>query len=112
MGHDVSSNVSPPLGYQPNIVFIQTDDQDVEIGGLAPMARLRSLVGAEGASMQHWYVNTPVCCPSRTETLSGRYHHNMRDANGEEWERSGCGDEPVGEPHGCARISANGTLMT
>ena len=78
-GQGASPNLSPPLGYQPNVVFIQTDDQDVEIGGLTPMTRLRSLVGEAGASMQHRYANTPVCCPSRTETLSGRYHHNMRD---------------------------------
>ena len=23
------------------------------------------------------YVNTPICCPSRTETLSGRMYHNV-----------------------------------
>ena len=92
----------PPLGFQPNIIFIQTDDQDVEIGGLTPMPKLRSLLGERGASLRHWFVNTPVCCPSRTETLSGRYHHNMRDAPGQEWSNLHCGgDEAVGKPHAC-----------
>ena len=57
------------------------------------------LVGSAGASHAHWYVNTPVCCPSRTETLSGRYHHNVRDRPGPEWDISGCGDEAVGQEH-------------
>lgn len=108
----VVAATSPLLGYQPNIVFVQTDDQDVEIGGLTPMPKLRQLVGDEGATMKHWYVNTPVCCPSRTETLSGRYHHNMRDGPGKEWERLDCGDEPVGEPHkcGCMRMNCSRTF--
>ena len=73
------------------------------------MPKLRSLIGEEGATMRHWYVNTPVCCPSRTETLAGRYHHNVRDGPGEEWGRSNCGDEAVGKPHtcGCMRVNCS-----
>lgn len=43
--------VHPPLGYQPNIIFIQTDDQDVELGGLVPMPKLRKLVGEKGCAI-------------------------------------------------------------
>ena len=35
----------PLLGFQPNIVFILTDDQDVEMGGLEPMPKARALLG-------------------------------------------------------------------
>ena len=44
----------PPLGYQPNIVMILTDDQDVEIGGLEPMPKLRKLLGDAGATFKHF----------------------------------------------------------
>jgi len=105
----INHQLHPPLGFQPNIVFIQTDDQDVELGGLEPMPKLRKLVGEQGTTHSKWYVNTPVCCPSRTETLSGRYHHNIRDDNGPEWELNGCGDEPVGDSHpcGCMRVNTS-----
>ena len=76
------------------------------------MPQLQNLVADAGASMAHWYVNTPVCCPSRTETLSGRFHHNMRDRNGPEWSRFHCGDEAVGKPHlcGCMRMNCSATF--
>ena len=75
------------------------DFPQVELDSLTAMPKLGRLVGSAGASHAHWYVNTPVCCPSRTETLSGRYHHNVRDRPGPEWDISGCGDEAVGQEH-------------
>ena len=61
----------------PNIVYIMTDDQDLELGGLTPMPKVRKLLGAEGATGEAFYIATPICCPSRTETLSGRLYHNV-----------------------------------
>eukprot|EP00947_MAST-08B_sp_MAST-8B-sp1_P002917 g2917.t1 len=54
-----------------------SDDQDVELGGLTPMTKTRQRLGAEGAVGESFYIATPICCPSRTETLSGRLYHNV-----------------------------------
>jgi len=78
-------SVSPPLGFQPNFVFILTDDQDTtlgrdgytDIGSMEVMPKVNSIMTHEGASFKHFYVNTPICCPSRTEFFSGRYYHNV-----------------------------------
>jgi N-acetylglucosamine-6-sulfatase len=61
----------------PNIVYIMSDDQDIELGGLTPMPKLRKLLGEQGATGEAFYIATPICCPSRTETLSGRLYHNV-----------------------------------
>ena len=63
---------------QPSIIFILTDDQDVHLGGMEPMAKTRALLGDGGARATSWYIHTPVCCPSRAETLTGKYFHNVR----------------------------------
>jgi N-acetylglucosamine-6-sulfatase len=60
-----------------NIVFVLTDDQDIELGGVTPNVRVRRLIGDQGAVGEAFYVNTPICCPSRTEYLSGRMYHNV-----------------------------------
>lgn len=75
----------PALGFQPNFIFILTDDQDNTLGrdgysaegSLEIMPKLREHLAGEGASFSHFYVNTPICCPSRTEFFSGRYYHNV-----------------------------------
>ncbi len=56
----------------PNIVYIMTDDQDIELGGLTPMPKTRRLLGEQGATGEAFYVATPICCPSRTETRACR----------------------------------------
>jgi arylsulfatase A-like enzyme len=61
----------------PNIVYIMTDDQDLELGGLTPMPKTRRLLGDQGATGEAFYISTPICCPSRTSTLSGRLYHNV-----------------------------------
>ena len=92
------------------IVWVLTDDQDIELGGLTPMTFSREHLGEQGAIGEAFYVNTPVrvvrptvwrairfacnsaarltaappgqiCCPSRTEYLSGRMYHNVLSSN-------------------------------
>ncbi|XP_074838037.1 N-acetylglucosamine-6-sulfatase-like [Carettochelys insculpta] len=60
----------------PNIVLILTDDQDTEIGGLTPMKKTQALIGQAGVSFSNAFTVTPLCCPSRSSLLSGRYPHN------------------------------------
>uniref|UniRef100_A0A8C8SDQ2 N-acetylglucosamine-6-sulfatase n=1 Tax=Pelusios castaneus TaxID=367368 RepID=A0A8C8SDQ2_9SAUR len=59
-----------------NIVLILTDDQDTEIGGMTPMKKTQALIGQPGASFANAFTVTPLCCPSRSSLLSGRYPHN------------------------------------
>mmetsp|Transcript_146131 Transcript_146131/g.207128 ORF Transcript_146131/g.207128 Transcript_146131/m.207128 type:complete len:535 (+) Transcript_146131:75-1679(+) len=72
----------------PNIVFFLTDDQDQVLGGSfpltasngasTPMPRTKALIADKGATATSFYIHTPICCPSRSETLSGRYLHNVK----------------------------------
>ena len=71
------------------------DDQDYYMNSASYMDNLQSLIAKEGITLNRAYVSTPVCCPSRTETLSGRYFHN------------------IGAPTGdCMRIDAVGTVFS
>jgi arylsulfatase A-like enzyme len=62
---------------KPNIVYVMTDDQDIELGGLTPMPKIRRRLGEQGAVGEAVYIATPICCPSRTETFSGRLYTNV-----------------------------------
>jgi arylsulfatase A-like enzyme len=68
----------------PNIVFSITDDQDLLLGGWEnhgptnPMRQTQQLIAAAGATLTHWRIHTPVCSPSRSELVSGRYFHNIK----------------------------------
>ena len=67
---------------QPNIVFLLTDDQDLMLGGNTPMPFTRGLMATAGANLTNFFVNTPVCCPSRATILTGRYPHNWLTPSG------------------------------
>ena len=64
------------LGAKPNIVFIVTDDLDVE--SIASMPKLQAFMVNVGASFQNSFASNPVCCPSRASMLRGQYSHNHR----------------------------------
>ena len=49
------------------------DDQDVEIGGWDPMKQTQALLQKNGGLLTNWRIHTPICSPSRSETVSGRY---------------------------------------
>ena len=70
----------------PNFIFILTDDQDILLNGTSAMPVLQSQLIEAGVSFRG-FVDVPVCCPSRTSTLSGRYSHNLNNT-----ELGWCGD--------------------
>jgi len=59
---------------KPNIIFILTDDQDLE--SLAHMPRVQALLVKQGLTFKNAFVTTPLCCPSRASILTGQYPHN------------------------------------
>lgn len=61
---------------QPNMILLLTDDQDLTLGGNTPMPYTRGLMSTAGAKLNNFFVNTPVCCPSRATILTGKYPHN------------------------------------
>jgi N-acetylglucosamine-6-sulfatase len=69
---------------RPNIVLFLTDDQDQMLGGSfpplsgTPMPKTQRLLADEGVTATNFFVHTPICCPSRSELLAGRYLHNLK----------------------------------
>jgi arylsulfatase A-like enzyme len=59
---------------RPNIVFILTDDQRWDSLWAMPTVQ-RELV-AKGMTFRNFFYTNPLCCPSRTSILTGRYSRN------------------------------------
>jgi N-acetylglucosamine-6-sulfatase len=69
----------------PNIVFFLTDDQDQVLGAafpltqaVTPMPKTLATIAQQGITATNFYIHTPICCPSRAETLTGRYLQNVK----------------------------------
>jgi len=79
----------------PNILVLLTDDQDILLGGMDRMPNLRRYMIDRGVTFSNAYVHTPICCPSRSSILSGRYLHNgitknnsvSGNCNGRQWQQ-------------------------
>ena len=63
----------------PNIVIVLADDLDMTLGGwkASTLSKTRALIGNHGMVIENWFAQTPVCCPSRAELLTGKYFHNL-----------------------------------
>ena len=85
-----ASPASAAPARKPNIVWFLTDDQDQMLGasfpraapgGATPMPRTKKLMEEGGGMALNFHIHTPICNPSRSELLSGRYFHNIKVYN-------------------------------
>ena len=84
---------------KPNIVIVLSDDQDHMLGGSSdgPLPRSGPALRAAGLTAANWFVHTPVCCPSRSEIITGRLLHNLAwdAAAANKWDTGGKGQPDV-----------------
>ncbi|WP_445258323.1 sulfatase family protein [Nocardioides aurantiacus] len=59
---------------RPNVLVIETDDMRSD--DLRFMPRTQRLIGDRGLSFENSFAPYPLCCPSRSSFLTGRYAHN------------------------------------
>jgi N-acetylglucosamine-6-sulfatase len=75
-----AATVTPPAATEllppsrPNIVLVTTDDQRLD--DLLWMPRTRRLLGDQGVTFRNAVSAHPMCCPARTEILTGQMAHN------------------------------------
>lgn len=88
---------------KPNIVFIITDDQDWTLAQWLTVPQVKHLITDQGVTLSNYFAHTPICCPSRSQMLSGRFAHNIRDNHYE----PGFGCNFPGTDCGCMRMNTS-----
>jgi N-acetylglucosamine-6-sulfatase len=70
--------VSPALtsAQPPNIIVVQTDDQNNGTVNERVMPSVVRLLGGVGTTFDDYIDSGPLCCPSRAVMLTGQYGHN------------------------------------
>ena len=63
---------------QPNIILILSDDQDLMMNSTHPayMPNVNKWIVDQGLSVDYFTACTSLCCPSRTNLMTGRLTHN------------------------------------
>eukprot|EP01084_Bolivina_argentea_P023304 43456_1 len=63
---------------RPNFVFFLTDDQDLLFDSMSYMPFTSNYFKQNGITFTNSFISTPICCPSRTESITGRGFQNIR----------------------------------
>ncbi|KAJ5335586.1 hypothetical protein N7452_007989 [Penicillium brevicompactum] len=61
---------------KPNILFVITDDQDLELDSVNYTPRITKHIRDQGTFFKNHFVTTALCCPSRVSLWTGRQAHN------------------------------------
>ena len=64
---------------RPNIIFFLTDDQDLLFDSMNFMPFTQKWFQQNALEFTNSFISTPICCPSRTESITGRGFQNIRN---------------------------------
>eukprot|EP01084_Bolivina_argentea_P254511 427883_1 len=67
---------------RPNFLFLLTDDLDYTFDSTSYMPNTLKYIAKAGITFNNAFISTPVCCPSRVETITGRNYQNIGAPNG------------------------------
>ncbi|KAJ5211454.1 uncharacterized protein N7498_003100 [Penicillium cinerascens] len=81
IGSNVQSVLQQVIGLdthqpKPNILFVITDDQDLELDSVAYTPLIQKHLRDKGTFFCNHFVTTALCCPSRVSLWTGRQAHN------------------------------------
>lgn len=69
-------NPSETQSRKPNILFVITDDQDLQLDSISYTPRISKHIRDQGTFFRNHFVTTALCCPSRVSLWTGRQAHN------------------------------------
>ena len=72
----VLSPGNTPRSKPPNILFVITDDQDLELDSISYTPLIEKHMRQKGTFFRNHFVTTALCCPSRVSLWTGRQAHN------------------------------------